>query len=75
VLFVQVGHDRGVHVGGGVPERGELGGKGVMLADVEAGEPVIQVAGDTAGEVGAVGDRGLILPASNKITPLACSVT
>ena len=56
VVLVQVGHDRGVHVGGGVPERGELGGEGVVLADVEAGEPVIDEAGGTAGEVALVGD-------------------
>ena len=56
VVLVQVGHDRGVHVGRGVPERGELGGEGVVLADVEAGEPVVHVTGQAAGEVGVVGD-------------------
>ena len=56
VVLVQVGHDRGVHVGRGVPERGELGGEGVVLDDVEAGEPVIHEAGDTAGEIGNIGD-------------------
>jgi hypothetical protein len=42
VVLVQVRQDSGVDIGRGVPERGELGGEGVLLADVEAGEPAIQ---------------------------------
>jgi hypothetical protein len=70
VVLVQVRQDRCADIGGGISEGGELGGEGVLLADVEAGEPVIQVAGETAGEVGAVGDRGAVLPGVEQDQPL-----
>ena len=69
VVLVQVGQDRGVDICRGIPERGELGGEGVLRADVEAGEPVIQVAGETAGEVVVIGDRGAVLPGVEQDQP------
>jgi hypothetical protein len=44
MVLVQVRQDRCADSGGGISEGGELGGEGVGLADVEPGEPVIQVA-------------------------------
>jgi hypothetical protein len=41
-----------------------------VRADVEAGEPVVQVAGETAGEVGVVGDRGPVLPGVEQDQPV-----
>ena len=52
VVLVQVRQDSGVDIGRGVYPSVASYGEGVLLADVEAGEPAIQVAGETAGEVG-----------------------
>ena len=69
VVLVEVRQDSGIHVGRGVAERGELRGQSVMLADVEPGEPVVQVAGEAAGEVMVIGDRGAVLPGVEQDQP------
>jgi hypothetical protein len=56
VILVQVGHDHGADVRRRVPERAQAGGQRVLLAEVEAGQPVIQKPGQASGEVVVVGD-------------------
>ena len=62
VILVQVGHDRGPHIGRGVPERGELGGEGVLLTDAETGDAIVDEPGEPAREIGVIGNRGPVLP-------------
>jgi hypothetical protein len=62
VILVQVGHDRGADIGRGVPERGELGGEGVLLADAETGEAIVDEPGEPAWEIGVIDNRGPVLP-------------
>jgi hypothetical protein len=69
VVLVLVGDDGGVDVGGGVAEGGQLGVERLVLADVEPGEPVVDEAGEPAGEVGGVGDRGAVLPGVEQQQP------
>jgi hypothetical protein len=75
VILVQVGQDRCVHVGRCVAERGELRGEGVLLLDVEPGQPVVEVAREPAGEVRASVTEARSWPVSNRMSPSACSMT
>ena len=70
VVLVQVGDDGGVDVGGGVAEGRQLGVERLVLADVEPGEPVVDDAGEPAGEVRGVGDRGAVLPGVEQQQPV-----
>jgi len=58
VIFVQMGQDRGINVGRGIPERPELGGERVLLADVETGKTIVDEPGEAAREIRVISDRG-----------------
>ena len=70
MVLVQVGDDGGVDVGGGVAEGRQLGVERLVLADVEPGQPVVDDAGEPAGEVRGVGDRGAVLPGVEQQQPV-----
>jgi hypothetical protein len=70
VVLVQVGEDRGVDIGRCVAERGELGGECLLRADVESGQAIVEDAGEAAGEVGVVGDRGAVLSGVEQQQPV-----
>lgn len=62
VIFMQMGQDRGIDVGRGIPEERELGGERVFLADVETGKTIVDEPGEAAREIRVIGDGGAVLP-------------
>jgi hypothetical protein len=58
---VEVGDDRGGHVGRAVAEASEAGGDGLVLADLEPGEATVDLADGTIREVTRVGHGRSVL--------------
>ena len=75
VVLVEVGDDRGGHVGGAVAEASEAGGEGLVLADLEPGEAAVDQTDGTVGEVARSVTDARSWPVSNSTTPSVCSMT
>jgi hypothetical protein len=61
VVLVEVGDDRGGHIGGAIAEALKPSGHRLVLVDVEGGEAPVDDPRWTVGEVVRVGDRGAVL--------------
>src|SRR5579862_9057940 len=62
MVLVQMGNDRGRDIAGRVAEPVQSRREGLLRADVEPGQPAVQQARYSAGEVVRLGDGGPVLP-------------
>ena len=62
MVLVEVGNNRGPDVANGVAEPVQPGAEGLLRADLEPGEAVVQHPCHSAGEITGIGDRGPVLP-------------